>query len=70
VLIVNFVDRANIGMIQCGRSLGFALKTAERLRVFGYIVGQELESHKATELHILGFIDDAHTAAPNFSTMR
>jgi len=29
---------------------GFALKAADCLRVFGYVVGQEFESHKATEL--------------------
>ena len=63
VLVVNFVDRADIGVIQCGGGLGFALEAAEGLRVFGYVVGQELESHKATELHILSFIDHTHTTA-------
>jgi hypothetical protein len=43
VLIVNFVDGADIRVIQGGSSLGFTLEAAESLRVFGYIVGQELE---------------------------
>ncbi len=63
VLVINLVDGADIRMIQCGRSLGFALKAGECLRVFGYIVGQELESHKAIEFDILGLIDDTHPAA-------
>jgi len=29
VPVVNFVDRADVRMIQCGGSLGFALKAAE-----------------------------------------
>jgi hypothetical protein len=41
VLIVNFVDRADVRMIQGRCRLGFAFKAAEDLRVFGYVVGQE-----------------------------
>ena len=60
--LVNLVNGADVRMIQCRSGLGFALKTAECLRAFGYIVGQELESHKATELHILGLVYDTHRA--------
>src|SRR5580704_633056 len=63
VLVVNLVDGADVGVIQCRGSLGFALKAAECLLVFGYIVGQELEGDKTTELHILSLIDHTHTAA-------
>jgi hypothetical protein len=66
MLVVNFVDGANVGMVQRGGSLGFALKAAERLRVFGYIVGQKLERHKATEFHILSLVDHTHAAAAEF----
>ena len=38
-------------------------KAAECLRVFGYIVRQELESDKAAELHVLGLVDHTHPAA-------
>jgi len=63
VLVVNFVNRADVRMIECGGCLGFALETAECLRVFGYIVGQELESHEAPELQILSLVDNTHPAA-------
>ena len=42
MLVVNFVDGADVGMIQRGRGLGFALKTREGLWISGDFVGQEL----------------------------
>ena len=62
VLVVNFVDGANVGMVQRRCSFGFALKAAERLRVFGYVVGQKLERDEAAELEILRLIDHTHPA--------
>src|ERR1700694_5429228 len=62
VLVVNFVDRADVRMIQRRGSLGFPLKAAESLRVFSYLVGQKLEGNKPAELHILGLIDHTHAA--------
>ena len=50
VLVVDFMDGADVGMIQGRGGLGLALEAAERLRVSGYIVGKELESDKAAEL--------------------
>src|SRR3984885_11709844 len=66
LLVINLVDRADVRMIQCRGSFGFALKTGECLRVFGYVVGQELEGNKATEFNILSFVDHSHTAAAQF----
>ena len=62
VLIVNFVDRADVRMIQCRGGLGFALEAAESVRVFGHFIRQELEGNKPAELHILSLIDHAHPA--------
>jgi hypothetical protein len=62
VLVVNFVDRADIQMIQCRGGLGFALKAAEGLRVFRYLVGQELEGNKPAELNIFGLVHHTHPA--------
>jgi len=42
------------------------LKPAESLRVFGYVVGQELESHKTTKFDVLGLIDHTRPAAAQF----
>ena len=62
-VIVNFVDGANVGMIQRRGGLGFALKAAECLRIFGYVVGQEFERDKAAELDIFGLVNHTHAAA-------
>ncbi len=63
VLVVNFVDGADVRMIQGRGSLGFALEAAECLRVFGYVVRQELKGDEATEFDILGLVDHTHPAA-------
>ena len=39
------------------------LAAVEGLRVFGYLVGQELEGNKPAELQILGLVHHAHPAA-------
>ena len=39
MLVVNFIDRADVGMIQGRGRLGFALKTPESLRIAGNFVG-------------------------------
>src|ERR1700683_2731778 len=53
-------------MIKSRGRLGFALETAEGLRILGYVVGQEFQCYKAAELHILGFINYAHTTGAEF----
>src|SRR6202040_1800486 len=53
VLVVNFVDRADIRVVESRSSLGFALKAAESLRVFGHLVGQELEGDKPAAIGVL-----------------
>jgi hypothetical protein len=63
MLVINFVDRADVRMIKCRSGLGFALKAAEGLRVFGYLVRQELESDKTPELHVLSLVDYTHPTA-------
>src|SRR5271154_7028337 len=66
VLVVDFVDGADVGVIQRRGRLGFALKTGERLRVFGYVVGQELKGYEPAELYVFGFVDHTHPAAAEF----
>ncbi len=62
MLVVNFVDGTDVRMIQCRGSLGFPLETVESLRVFGYLIRQELESYKAAEFEILGLVNHTHAA--------
>src|SRR5438445_9251391 len=66
ILLANVVDRAYIRVIQCGRGLGFALKTGECLRVTGNFLWQELEGDEAMQPRVFGLIDDAHAPAAEF----
>ena len=50
-------------MIQRGGCFGFALEAAERLRIFGDVVRQKLQRHKAAELDVFRLINHTHTAA-------
>jgi len=62
VLVVNFINGADVRMIQGRSCLGFYAKACECLRVFGYFVGQELQGDKAVELDVFCFINQPHTA--------
>ncbi len=63
VVLANFVDGADIGMVQGRCGLGFALEAGEGLGVLGNIIGQELQGDEAMQLHVLGLVDDTHPAA-------
>jgi hypothetical protein len=60
ILAFNFADRADAGMLESGGGLGFALKTAEGLRVFGEFLGNKQHGNVAAPLKVFGTIDSAH----------
>ena len=62
-MLPDFVDGADVRVIQRGSSLSFSLETSQRLGVFGYFFGQELQRDKSVEGYVLGLVDDAHPAA-------
>ena len=66
VLLPNFVDRANIRMIQGGGGTRFTAEPLECLRVGGDILGQEFQGDETTKLRVLGFVDHAHSTAAEF----
>ena len=63
VLLADVVNGADVGMIQGGCGLGFALETGEGLRVAGNFLGQKLEGDKTMKPGVFGFVDHAHAAA-------
>ena len=62
-LLADVVDGADVGMVQCGSGLGFALEARERLRVAGNVFRQELQGDEAVEPSVLGLVDHTHAAA-------
>ena len=65
--LVNLVDRADVRVVQRGRSLGFPLEAAEGLCVVGEFIGEELQGDVATELEVFRLVDHAHSAAADFA---
>ena len=66
LLIVDLVNGADVGMVESRGRLGFALEAAQGLRIFGDIVGQELEGDEAAEFEVFGLVDDTHAATAEF----
>ena len=50
MVLANFVNGANIGVIQCRRGARFTPEALQRLRIVRQAVGQKLERDKAVEL--------------------
>src|SRR3984957_19129665 len=62
-MFANFVDGADVGVVQSGSGAGFTTKTLERLGIVRDVVGQKLQSDQATQGGILGAIHHTHPAA-------
>ena len=60
ILLADIIDRANVGMVQCGCGLSFAVKARQGLRIAGNFLGQKLEGDKAMQADVLGLVDDTH----------
>src|SRR5208282_2444927 len=65
--VIDFVDRADVLVVQGRRRLGFPLESAERLRIVGELFGKEFQSDVATELEVFGLIDHTHSAPADFA---
>ena len=62
-LTTDFMDRANVGMVEGRSGTRLTTETFQRLRVLCQFIWQEFERYEAPELNILGLEDHAHTAA-------
>jgi hypothetical protein len=55
------IDGGDVGMIEGGENLGFALEAGEALRVGGHGLRENLDSDLAAELRVLRTVDLTHT---------
>src|SRR5437763_11693345 len=62
-VFADFVDRADVGMVESGSCPSLAAEAFQCLRVLRNIVGQEFQRDKAAEFGILGLVDHTHAAA-------
>lgn len=61
-MLLHFINRANVGVVQGGSGPCLPLKTAERPRVLSDFIRQKLESHEAVKADVLGLVNHAHSA--------
>jgi hypothetical protein len=66
LVLTDVVNRADIGMIQRRCGLRLAPEADQRLRVFGNLIRQKLESNETVQPGVLGLIYDTHASAPKF----
>ena len=64
VRLADVVDAAHVRMGHLARDADLVMQARQTVRAVGHVFGQELESHRLTELEILGPIHVAHAAAP------
>jgi hypothetical protein len=69
VVLVDVVNRADVGVIQRRSGLSLSLKACERLAVVGKVFGQELKRDETMQASVLGLVNDAHPT-PSFSNTR
>jgi hypothetical protein len=66
IVLIDFVNGANVWVIKSGCGAGLALKPLQRQRAFGQVFGKKLQSDVASELGVFGFVHHAHAAATKF----
>ena len=63
ILLPDFIDRADIGMVESRRRLRLALEAGQGLGVFYDVIGQKLQGDKSVQGYVLGLVNNPHTAA-------
>ncbi len=63
---LDFIDRADVWVIQSGGGLRFALEAGEGLRIASDFRQEEFESHEAVELGVFRFVDHAQPSPAQF----
>src|SRR5271156_5611347 len=59
-MLADFINGANVGMVQGGSGLRLTVESPQSLRVRRELVRQELQGHKAVKLGVLGLVHHAH----------
>ena len=59
-----FINRDDVGMVECRRGSRFLLEALQMLRVTSHFVGQDFERHFASETAVPRAVHFAHPAGP------
>ncbi len=60
---VDVVERADIGMVECGNGASLALEALYRDGVAGELFGEKLQRDGAAQTNVFGLVDDTHAAS-------
>ena len=66
VLFADVVNGADVGMVERGGRLRFALETGEGLGIAGDILRQKFQRDETLEARVFGLVDDTHASAAEF----
>jgi hypothetical protein len=70
VVLTDFVDRADIGVIERSRSTRLTEESFEGLLITGNFIRKEFQSDSPAERRVLGLVHNTHPAATEFSMIR
>jgi len=65
----DFVDRADVGMVQGGSGTSFSAEPFKCLRILRQLVRQEFQGDEAAKLGVFGLVNDTIPPPPSFSMM-
>ena len=63
-MLADFINGADIGMIERGCGARLTTEAFKRVRISGDVSGEKFQGYKTAELGILSLVNDTHTAAP------
>ena len=63
ILLRDFIDGADVGMVESRGRLRLTLETDQRLGISGQSIGQKLQRHESVQGYVLSFVDHTHAAA-------
>lgn len=66
VFLADVIDGADVGVIESGGGLGFALEARKSLGIAGDVVGEEFKGDETMKAGVFGFVDNAHAATADF----
>ncbi len=63
ILLADIVNRADVGMVQCGGGLRFTLESRQSLWIAGDILRQKFQRDESLEARVFGLVNDTHASA-------
>ena len=64
--LIDFIDGANVGMVECRRGLGFAQEAFLGFGVFNDVGAEKLQRDRTLKLGVEGFVNDTHATFAEF----